>query len=74
MQFVFRSHPTTNLDIYVSPECPHDDYDYAKVMLNHFKPYTTGITSTRELKDFKIFLELHNHSLHIINSKELENV
>lgn len=49
MILVFREHKTTNLELYIAPECPHQDFEYADVMLKHFAPYSVGITSKKEL-------------------------
>lgn len=68
MLLVFRNHPTTKLEMYISPECPHEDYEYAEIMLKHFT-LASGITSKKELKDFKIFLKMHGHELFIIEKE-----
>jgi hypothetical protein len=65
MQLVFREHPTSNLEIYIAPECPHKDYEFADTMLKHFT-LVCGITSYRELDQFKKFVHLHGHELVII--------
>lgn len=66
MLLVFREHSTNNLELYIAPECPHEDFEYADVMLKHFSPYSIGITTKKELDRFKIFVKIHGHELFII--------
>lgn len=49
--------------MHLAPAVKRENYDYAQAMLQHFKKHSVGITSKKELEQFKIFIELHGHYL-----------
>jgi hypothetical protein len=65
MDLHFKYHPS-NHEIYLSPLTPHQNSWHADAMVKHFNN-STGIFSKYELEKFKIFVELHGHTLIIDN-------
>lgn len=69
MDLYFKQHKS-NLEIYVAPTCPHETYEYAKSFLQHYRPYSIGIDSYRDLDEFKRVALLHGHTIIVEDLRE----
>jgi len=66
MELHYKKHSCVSSEFYLAPLALHENLSIAHIMIKHFNHPSIGIFSNRELDEFKLLVQLHGHTLVIV--------